>query len=335
MDWRKGFRAQYYVTFVDPMTWRDTDRFEITTGSIKRSGTGLRHSADVSCKKYDQTTERLVRIWLDARQTGASSHEPLFTGLATAPEKDIDGYRADIPLTCYSVLKYAQDILLPLGWYATVGISGAELVKQLLTTDTPLRATIIGNSPFLSQYIIAEDNENRLSMAEKILAAINWRLRLKGNGEIEICAPASKTITRFDPLSNDCLEPQLKAINDWYSCPNIFRAVMGDTSAIARDDSLLSPLSIPKRGREIWAEEKDCSLNKNESLAQYARRRLSEKQKNYISVNYNRRFHPDVLVSDLIELNYPAQGVSGTFYVDSQSITIGYGARTAEEVLRV
>lgn len=335
MDWRKGFRAQYYATFVDPVTWRDLERFEITGGSVKRSTTGLRHSADMTCKNYDQKTEKLIRIWLDSRQAGSSAHTALFTGLVPTPEKDINGYIISESLTCYSVLKYAQDILLPLGWYAPVGIGGAQLVKQLLSTDTPLRVTIIGDSPTLSQYIIAEDGENKLSMAEKILAAINWRLRLKGNGEIEICAPATSVSARFDPISNDCLEPQLKPVNDWFSCPNVFRAIKGDLSAVARDDSVSSPLSTVNRGREVWAEERDCNLNVNESLGQYARRRLQEEQRSYLSVGYNRRFHPDVLVSDLIALNYPAQGISGTFYVTSQSITIGYGARTAEEVLKI
>ena len=89
------------------------------------------------------------------------------------------------------------------------------------------------------------------------------------------------------------------------------------------------------RGREVWAEEKDCNLNTNESLGQFALRRLQEKQRHYLSVSYDRRFHPDVLTTDLIDLNYPAQGISGTFYVTSQSITIGYGARTSEEVLKI
>lgn len=335
MNWNKGFTARYYASFIDSVTWRDIERFEITGGTIKRSDSGLICSADIDCVNYKQTTERWIRIWLDTRQTGSAEHVPLFTGLATAPERDINGKLITNSLACYSVLKAAQDVDLPLGYWVSAGISGAQQVKQLLSEVIPAPVTIIGDSPALSQYIIAEDNENHLSMAEKILAAINWRLRLKGDGEIEICAPATSVSARFDPISNDCLEPQLKPVNDWFSCPNVFRAIKGDLSAVARDDSVSSPLSTMNRGREVWTEERDCNLNANESLGQYARRRLQEEQRSYLSVDYNRRFHPDVLVSDLVELNYPAQGISGTFYVTSQSITIGYGARTAEEVLKI
>lgn len=335
MDWNKGFTAQYYAAFVDPYTWVDLERFEITAGRIQRNDSGLICSADLTCKDYDQTTERWVRIWMDAFQSGTSEHIPLFTGLAIAPERDMDGRSVSHPLTCYSVLKSAQDIFLPLGYYVSAGANGAQLVKQLLSAGTPAPITISGNSPTLSQYIIAEDNENNLSMAEKILTAINWRLRVRGDGSVVICGPAQEASARFDPSENDSIEPQLKAINDWYSCPNVFRAVMGDAVAIARDDSPNSPLSTVNRGREVWAEERDCNLSDTETLAEYAQRRLRELQRHYLSVSYTRRFHPDVLASDLVSLHYPEQRLEGLFYVSSQSITLGHGAQTGEEVIQV
>lgn len=335
MDWSKGFSASYYATFIDPKTWRDTERFEITGGSVKRFDSGLRCSADVNCVKYDQSTEKWVRIYLDAAQTGSSAHVPLFTGLATAPESDIDGNLFTDSLVCYSVLKSAQDILLPLGYYAQAGVKGADLIKQLLSEGTPAPVTIIGDSPQLSQYIIAESNENNLSMAEKILAAINWRLRLKGDGSIELCGLSRSSKVKFDPLNNDSIEPQLRAVNDWYSCPNVFRAIMGNTSAVARDDSLLSPLSTINRGREIWREERDCKLANNEGLAEYAKRRLKAEQRHYLAVSYTRRFHPDIFATDWVNLHYPAQSIAGDFYILSQEITLGYGASTSEEVIQV
>ena len=334
MNWNKGFSARYYAKFVDPVTWKDTERFEITGGSVKRLDTGLRCSADIDCVNYDQTTERYVRIWLDTRQSGSSGHEPLFTGLATAPERDINGRLVTNSLACYSVLKAAQDVHLPLGYYAT-RTNGAEQVKQLLSEVIPAPVTIIGDSPALSQYIIAEDNENHLSMAEKILAAINWRLRVLGDGRVEICGMATEPSASFDPLNNDSIKPQLKAINDWYGCPNVFRAVMDDLSAIARDDSELSPLSTVNRGREVWVTERDCDLGDNETLAEYAQRQLRLLQRHYLAANYDRRFHPDVVASDLVRLNYPAQGLVGNFYVSSHTIALEYGAQTSEEVVQV
>lgn len=335
MNWNKGFSAQYYATFVDPITWRDTERFEITGGTVKRSDSGLHCSADVDCIRYSQQSERWVRIWMDTRQKGSDAHVAIFTGLATAPERAINGNMEENQLACYSVLKSAQDVLLPLGYYAPAGINGGQLVKQLLSASTPAPVDIIGYLPALSQYIVAEDNENHLSMAEKILAATNGRLRVKGDGGIEVCWMATDISGRFDPLNNDSIEPKLKAVNDWYKCPNVFRAVMDDTSAVARDDNPNSPLSTVNRGREVWMEEKDCDLAENETLAEYAERRLREEQRHYLEVDYDRRFNPDILPSDLVNLNYPAQKINGNFYITSQSISLSYGARTSEEVVQV
>ena len=110
---------------------------------------------------------------------------------------------------------------------------------------------------------------------------------------------------------------------------------MDDTSAVARDDSLTSPLSTVNRGREVWMEERDCDLAENETLAEYAQRRLKEEQRHYLAVDYDRRFNPDVLPSDLIQLGYPKQRIVGNFYVVEQSIELGYGARTSEEVVQI
>lgn len=335
MNWNLGFSAQYYAAFVDPITWRDIERFEITGGTVKRSDSGLHCSADVNCVKYTQESERWIRIWLDPRQKGSSAHVALFTGLATAPERAINGNMEENQLACYSVLNSAQDVLLPLGYYAPAGVNGGQLVKQLLSVATPAPVSIIDDLPALSQYIVAEDGENHLSMSEKILAATNGRLRVRGDGEIEICGMASAISGRFDPLNNDSIEPKLKAVNDWYSCPNVFRAIMDDTSAVARDDNPNSPLSTVNRGREVWMEEKDCDLAENENLAEYAERRLREEQRHYLAISYDRRFNPDILPSDLISLNYPAQKIVGSFYVLSQSISLSYGARTSEEVMQI
>lgn len=332
MNWEKGYTAKYYASFIDPITWRDTERFEIVGGGIKSSPTGLRQSADLDCVDYRQRTERWVRIWLDVKQDGSAEHVPLFTGLATAPEREIEGNLVSTPLTCYSVLKPAQDVRLPLGYYAPTGMSGALLVKNLLSETTPAPITIDGVSPVLAQYIIAEDGETPLTMVDKILTAINWRLRINGNGEISICPTASEISASFDPISNDMIEPKVKVTDDFYSCPNVFRAVMDDTSATARDESD-RPLSIPSRGREVWAEEKNCKLNQNETLAEYAQRRLREEQMHYMVVDYDRRFHPNVAIGDIVRLHYPQHQIDGLFCVTSQSIELGYSARTSEEVV--
>jgi hypothetical protein len=213
-------------------------------------------------------------------------------------------------------------------------MDGAKVIKKLLSvTGVPI--SVAEGSPILSQAIIAESNENNLSMAEKILNTINWRLKLDGYGSIRIEPYSSEPVEVFGTTLNDIVETHISVQYDWFNCPNVFRAIMDDTYAVARDDNPYSPLSTVSRGREIWLDETDCNLNQNETLEDYAQRRLGELQQVSTSVKYDRRFMPDIYPSDVITLNYPVQGVTGNFLITDQSISLGYNARTSEEVIMV
>lgn len=328
MDWNKGFESRYYCAFVDRESWRDIDRFEITGGQIMRSTSELIESADIECKNYIEG-ERWIRIWLDARQNGATEHIPLFTGLSTSPADDVDGNLISNSLECYSVLKPLQDILLPRGWYAPSG-SGEGLIIDLLSV-TPAPAEVEDNIPILKQSIIAESGETNLSMLNKILLATGWRIKIKGDGTIMVC-PYDRDPSAEFGLDNDSIEPHFTRTYDWYDCPNIFRVTNGDETATAIDDSEDSPMSTVNRGREVWEEETSCNLTTGETLYEYASRRLKERQTVGHKISYDRRFNPDVYVTDLVRFNYPQ--IKGNYLVTSQTIEIGYGAKTTEEAIR-
>lgn len=335
MDWNKGFSARYYVSILDRFTMRDLHRIEITGGTVKREDSDLRESADIDCVNYSESTEQLVRVWLDAKQNGSSSHIPLFTGLATSPGKNINGRLITNTLECYSVLKMAEDVLLSRGWYAPKGINSGDLIKDLLSV-VPVDISIPENSPGLESAIIAESGENHLSMTDKILSAINCRMRLDGYGNIYIEPyDFNNPVATFDSLNNDVLEPSLSITHDWFDCPNVYRAVLDDSYAVARDDDPNSILSTVSRGREVWYEDSSVYLEENMTLAEYAESMLKLAQRVSTTISYDRRFDPKVYVSDTVRLNYPAQSISGLYLVTSQTITLGYNAKTSEEVVKI
>lgn len=336
MDWSKGFSARYYATIVDKDNWRDTDRFELKGGSIKRVTENLRQSADIDVGNYDMDGEQLIRVWLEASQNGASSRNALFTGYATPPERDINGNIINHSLECYSVLKAASDIYLPRGWYAPVDINVIWQVRELLkATKAPIEIKGDYEHLTLQAAVVAEQNETNVSMADLLLKSVNWRLVVNGWGGITLCPQAEEPVAVFDARDNDIVEPQIRDRNDWYGCPNVIRVVKDEASAEFRDEDPDSKFSIPNRGREVWAEDTSCNLNTNETLGEYARRRLKELQQAGREVSYNRRFRPDIYPGDIVQLNYPRQGLVGQFTVTSQTITLGLGAKTGEEVKQI
>jgi hypothetical protein len=170
-------------------------------------------------------------------------------------------------------------------------------------------------------------------MIDKILTAIDWRIRIEGNGAIYVEPKPLEPVASFDPIDNDVIETKVKVSGDWYSCPNVYRATSGDVTGIARDEDTDSPLSIPTRGREVWKSESGVNLASTESIAQYARRMLKQSQQVRQSASYARRYVPNVRPSDLIRMGYPAQGLTGVYVVQSQTVTLGYGATTDEQIL--
>lgn len=330
MDWAKGYSASFHMAIVDPESWRDVEEVRITGGSISKTDEGLRESADITCRDFERDRERWIRVWMHTRQAGTSGRVALFTGLAVAPGKDIDGAMVQTPLECYSVLKPADDVLMQRGWYAPSGANGAKLVKRMLAV-TPAPIRIEGESPALQQAIIAEDGESRLSMSNKVLDTIGWRLRITGMGEIVVCEKAKEPSVTLG-AGTDVVVPSIKIERDWFDCPNVFRAVSDDMVAVARDDAEESILSTETRGREVWKEETSCDMNEGETVAEYAMRRLREEQRTKEKITYKRRFDPGVEVTDLVRLHYPRQHLQGIYCVAEQNIEIGGGAEVSEEV---
>lgn len=335
MNWAKGFEATYYMTLVDRYTWKDTERIEITGGNVSRSDSNLIESADIDCVSYERG-EQWVRLWLDARQDGAdASHSALFTGLATSPAVSINGIIRQNSLECYSVLKPADDVPLPRGYFVASGTNVPALIKNELLADTPAPVAIDGEAPLLAKTIFAENGESKLSMAVKLLTAINWRFRIDGDGTIHICPKDNTIVASFDTLDSDVVEPQINVEQDWYRCPNVFQAIIDGVAYTARDDNLNSVLSTVSRGREIWVTEENPTLNSGETATQYVNRRLREEQTAIMKASYNRRFYPSITIGDCISLNFPAQKVVGAFRITSNNFSLNYGATVSEDANKV
>lgn len=331
MNWNQGFTAAYYVATINQSTWREDGTLQIIDGSVKREASDLMESAEFTCSDYDGA-ERFVRIYMDVKQSGWSEHVPVFTGLATSPGRDIDGRRETNRVECYSVLKPCADVLLERGYYIPADLPLNNVIKTLLGyTPAPL-ADIDGEIPALTSAIIAEDDETALSMTMKALKATGWRLRIDGDGTLQVAPKDKEVVAAFDSIEYDAIEPKVTVDRDWYSLPNVFRAISENLTAVARDDDQNSPLSVQNRGREIWEQEDNIELGDNESIGEYALRRLKEIQNAATTISYTRRYHPDIRPGDTIRLHYPAQRIDGRFIVSSQSVTLGPGAPTAEEV---
>ena len=273
MNWKKGFTAAYVLAEVDPVTWNDKRFFDFTAGTISRSETD--QSADLDMT--ERLDERWIRVYLNARQASGGDRVALFTGLTSTPERRIDGTRESYGTDCYSVLKPADDMLLQRGYYAPQGANAAILAAELLSVG-PAPVTYADDSPKLQDPIIAEDSETNLTMAQKLVDAIGWMIRINGMGEIRVCPKPSEIAARFDAMTGDAIEPKLADVEDWFDCPNCLRVTSGENTVEIKDEDPQSRLSTAFRGREIWQQESSATLGDKETLYEYAARKLQELQ---------------------------------------------------------
>ena len=331
INWSNGFSAIYYATKVDPNTWADKEEIPIISGTITRNAdTDLMESAEITVSE-NIGVEEWVRIYLIAQQGGARQKVPLFTGLVSSPSRDIDGNSETHKLDCYSVLKVADDILLPLGWFAPARTNGGLLIKILLS-DLPCPIELDEGSPTIISSFVAGDDDSKLSVAQEIAKAINWQIKVNGDGSVRIC-PKPLTINgTFDNIENDIIETKVTDEQDIFAIPNVLRVTLDGSAATARDDDPDSPYSTVTRGREVWLQE-DAELAAGESLGDYAYRRLKELQKPARTLSYTRRFQPEVSTNDLVSIIYPKQAIGDVFRVVSQKINLSRGASVSEEVI--
>lgn len=331
VDFSNGFSATYYAARVNPQTWADAGEINIIAGSIaKNADSDLVQSADITIDE-EIGTEEWIRVYMIAEQGGALERVPLFTGIVSSPTRNIDGNTEERILDCYSVLKVAADVLLPMGWFAPARTNGGELIRMLLE-DLPGPVELDEGSPVILSSFVAGTKDTKLSIAQEIAKAINWQIKVNGDGSVRIC-PKPLTISgTFDNIENDIIETSVTDDQDIFSVPNILRVTLNGSAATARDDDPDSIYSTVNRGREIWQQE-DAKLAAGESLGEYAARRLKELQNPSRKLDYTRRFQPDVDVNDLVSIIYPKQAIGDVFRVKSQTITLSYGAKVKEEVI--
>ena len=327
MNWSKGFSARYVLRIVDRDSWQDTEEIPILSGSISRDiDSGLVESATVETRK--EINEKWIRIYLTAEQNGESVHIPLFTGLSSSPQRDINGSRDTFHIDCYSVLKPAADWMTPLGYFVPAGIQGTKAIEEMLK-KTGIKISYEIGAGILASPIVAEAGETYLSMTNTVLKAIGWRMYIDGFGEITLKPFDNDEKVIFSGIDFDSIEPELTDARDLFSTPNVLRVTADNKSLTIRDDDPASELSTVSRGREIWAEE-SIDLTSGQTLDTYAINRLKELQKPSRELSYKRRFHPEVRPGDLIRIRYPGQKIDGAFRVQNQKIDLTHGARTEE-----
>lgn len=330
MDWNQGYASTWRLYSVDRSTWGDGDEIEglVSASVTKDSESSLVEDASISID--GEPINGYVRLVLEAKNTEGAARADIGTFLVTSPKRSINGQLVSIDLECYSVLKPAEDKLLPPGWYFPEGgdpIAGAsELLGGVLQCPV-----IPSESDIKTDEIkVAESNETILSMVNYLLTDTDYFIDIDGKGRVTIKKKPEEITVSFDTKENDVLMPEITDESDIFDIPNILRVSdsNGKYQTIINDDEN-SSTSVANLGWEKWSAEQ-LSLDADESLLSKGSERLEELSKSTRKISYTREFDPSIKVNDLALYLLPRQGIVGSFRIVSQSISIGAGATVSE-----
>ena len=330
MDWNQGYTATFRLYSVNQSTWGDGDEIEnlVSASVTKDNESSLIEDASISID--GEPIKGYVRLVLEAKNTSGMAKVNLGTFLVTSPKRSINGVLTTIDLECYSVLKPADDKLLPPGWYFPEGgdpIAGAsELLSNCLKCPVEPSESDIRTD----QVKIAENNETALSMAKYLLEDTDWFIYIDGRGCVSIKKKPDNIVKMFDAYENDVLMPNITDESDIFDIPNILRVTdsSGNYETIYNNDEQ-SDTSIEKLGWEKWSSEQ-LSLDYGETLLGKGGERMEELSKTTRKINYSREFDPDVKLNDVALYMLPKQRIVGTFRIISQSLSIENGIKVSE-----
>ena len=330
MDWNQGYTATFRLYSVNQSTWGDGDEIEnlVSASVTKDNESSLIEDASISID--GEPIKGYVRLVLEAKNTSGMAKVNLGTFLVTSPKRSINGVLTTIDLECYSVLKPADDKLLPPGWYFPEGgdpIAGAsELLSNCLKCPVEPAESDIRTD----QVKVAESNETALSMAKYLLEDTDWFIYIDGRGCVSIKKKPDNIVKMFDAYENDVLMPNITDESDIFDVPNILRVTdsNGNYETIYNNDEQ-SDTSIEKLGWEKWSSEQ-LSLDYGETLLGKGGERMEELSKTTRKINYSREFDPDVKLNDVALYMLPKQRIVGTFRIISQSLSIENGIKVSE-----
>lgn len=330
MDWNQGYTATFRLYSVNQSTWGDGDEIEnlVSASVTKDNESSLIEDASISID--GEPIKGYVRLVLEAKNTSGMAKVNLGTFLVTSPKRSINGLLTTIDLECYSVLKPADDKLLPPGWYFPEGgdpIAGAsELLSNCLKCPVEPAESDIRTD----QVKVAENNETALSMAKYLLEDTDWFIYIDGRGCVSIKKKPDNIVKMFDAYENDVLMPNITDESDIFDIPNILRVTdsSGNYETIYNNDEQ-SDTSIEKLGWEKWSSEQ-LSLDYGETLLGKGGERMEELSKTTRKINYSREFDPDVKLNDVALYMLPKQRIVGTFRIISQSLSIENGIKVSE-----
>lgn len=337
IDWTRGYSCSWRVCNVDRRTWADGASLRgFMSASVERDASGAAPLIESGELHLDEGlgkgwSERYVRLSMTAVQGSERERVDVCTLLCVSSDASVDKGREDVALSGRSVLYPASkaNTRITCGGYVPAGSNGAESAARMLGRAIDAPVSFSGSFAMSDHYVFGQD-ESVLTSVWSILSAGGFGIRIDGRGAVSIGPMPSTPSLSLDSAHARLLMPGIRRELDWSNVPNRYTVIDGDRTTTVVNDDPRSPTSTASRGYFSDVVDTSPTYVDGESVASYARRRLSEASVATDTREYKREWWPDVLPGDVVAASMRSVGVDGDMRVVKQSLECGFGIVVSE-----
>ena len=336
IDWGKSYSAIWRVFRVDEYTWQDAQLIGgIDSIQITRSCSGDAPMLESGSMTLTGDFERgYYRIVMHATQDVETERVDVATLLCEST-KTTRNFGVSTPsVTCNSVLypAYTQRILD--GAFIPAGADVCQHVADMLRACIKAPVEVEGGFSIANFYWF----DFGIRIIEAVWQALDiggYVMQIDGRGIVHIRPKPSTVALDLDGARISLLQPSVLAELNTSNVPNRYIAKSDTTVAVAVNDNPDSDVSTIKRGY-IYDQIDDNPVTvDNETLPEYAIRRLHELSTSISETrNYTREYWPGVYPFDIVKGSLDSIGIEGDMRVMNQTLKCTNGITVSEQAAR-
>ena len=336
IDWSKSYSAVWRVFRVDEFTWQDAELIGgIDSIQITRSCSGDAPMLESGTMTLTGDFARgYYRIVMHATQDVETERVDVATLLCESTKKTLD-YGVSTPnVMCNSVLypAYTQRVLD--GTYIQAGADVAQYAANLLKSCIKAPVEVEGGFAISSVYWF----DFGIRIIEAVWQALEiggYVMQIDGRGVVHIRPRPSVPALDLDGANIALLQTAVQTELNTSNVPNRYIAKSDGTVAIAVNDSPDSDVSTVSRGYIYDEIDESPATVDNETLPQYAIRRLHELSTSISETrSYTREYWSGVYPFDIVKGSLDSIGIDGDMRVMNQTLKCGYGITVSEQVAK-
>lgn len=336
IDWSKSYTAAWRVFRVDEFTWADAELIgDIDSIQITRSCSSNAPMLESGTMTLTGNFERgYYRIVMHATQDVTTERVDVATMLCESTKALRDYGTVQPNIACNSVLypAYTQRILD--GLYIPEKADVAQFVAELLRGCLKAPVEVEGGFT-INEFYWFEFGIRILEAAWQALNLGGFVMQIDGRGVVHIRPRPSTPALDLDGANIALLNQKVQTDFNTSDVPNRYIAKSDGTVAIAVNDSQESDVSTVNRGYIYDYIDDSPATVDNETLPQYAIRRLHELSTAVCETRtYTREYWPDVYPFDVVRGSLSSIGIDGNMRVTNQTLSCKESITVSEQAAR-